>query len=258
MCSETSRAVQSGAHGINVKLAKSGGIRDGRADGAPPPARLGLGCMLGCMVESGLGISAGAQVASLFDHVDLDGNLLLVPRPVAGRPVRRRRPASAGGAGARCPCGICCSLRASSGDPLYGKTMRGVLRYRREDVVAIVDSTRTGETEDGVPVVGSVEEALPLGPTTALVGVVTQGGYFPARVDGAAPELRRARSRRRQRAPRLPRRRPGASARSPRSEASSCATFAGRRPGSRPRPARTSRSTRRSSSRSAPTARSGR
>jgi uncharacterized NAD-dependent epimerase/dehydratase family protein len=66
-----------------------------------------------------------------------------------------------------------------SGDALYGKTMRGVLRYRREDVVAILDSTRTGETEDGVPVVGSLEEALRLGPTTALVGVVTQGGYFP-------------------------------------------------------------------------------
>ena len=66
-----------------------------------------------------------------------------------------------------------------SGDPLYGKTMRGVLRYRREDVAAILDSTRAGETEDGVPVVGSVEEALPLGPTTALVGVVTQGGRFP-------------------------------------------------------------------------------
>jgi uncharacterized NAD-dependent epimerase/dehydratase family protein len=67
----------------------------------------------------------------------------------------------------------------SSGDPLYGKTMRGVLRYRRADVAAILDSTRAGETEDGVPIVASVEEALPLGPTTALVGVVTQGGYFP-------------------------------------------------------------------------------
>ena len=66
-----------------------------------------------------------------------------------------------------------------SGDPLYGKTMRGVLRYRRDDVAAILDSTRAGETEDGVPVVGTVEEALPLGPTTALVGVVTQGGRFP-------------------------------------------------------------------------------
>jgi uncharacterized NAD-dependent epimerase/dehydratase family protein len=66
-----------------------------------------------------------------------------------------------------------------SGDPLYGKTMRGLLRYRRDDVAAILDSTRFGETEDGVPVVGTVEEALPLGPTTALVGVVTQGGRFP-------------------------------------------------------------------------------
>jgi uncharacterized NAD-dependent epimerase/dehydratase family protein len=66
-----------------------------------------------------------------------------------------------------------------SGDPLYGKTMRGVLRYRRDDVAAILDSTRAGETEDGVPVVGTVDEALPLEPTTALVGVVTQGGRFP-------------------------------------------------------------------------------
>jgi len=66
-----------------------------------------------------------------------------------------------------------------SGNPLYGKTMRGVLRYRREDVVAILDSTRAGEIEDGVPVVGTVEDALPFGPTTALVGVVTQGGHFP-------------------------------------------------------------------------------
>jgi L-alanine-DL-glutamate epimerase-like enolase superfamily enzyme len=42
--------------------------------------------MLGCMVESGLGISAGAQVASLFDHVDLDGNLLLAHDPWPGVP----------------------------------------------------------------------------------------------------------------------------------------------------------------------------
>jgi D-glutamate N-acetyltransferase len=66
-----------------------------------------------------------------------------------------------------------------SGDPLYGKTMRGVLRYRHDDVAAILDSSRAGETEDGVPVVGTVDEAIPYGPTTALVGVVTQGGRFP-------------------------------------------------------------------------------
>jgi D-glutamate N-acetyltransferase len=66
-----------------------------------------------------------------------------------------------------------------SGDPHYGKTMRGVLRYRRDDVVAILDSSRAGETDAGLPVVGSVDEALPLEPTTALVGVATQGGRFP-------------------------------------------------------------------------------
>jgi uncharacterized NAD-dependent epimerase/dehydratase family protein len=66
-----------------------------------------------------------------------------------------------------------------SGDPHYGKTWRGVLRYRRDAVVAVLDSTRGGETEDGVPVVSSVKDALPLGPTTALVGVATQGGRFP-------------------------------------------------------------------------------
>ena len=73
------------AHGINVKLAKSGGIRE--AVRMVHAARaLGLGCMLGCMVESGLGISAGAQIASLFDHVDLDGNLLLAQDPWQGVP----------------------------------------------------------------------------------------------------------------------------------------------------------------------------
>jgi len=67
-----------------------------------------------------------------------------------------------------------------SGDPHYGKTMQGVLRYRRQDVAVILDSTRAGDDEDGVPVVGRVEDALALGPTTALVGVATQGGRFPS------------------------------------------------------------------------------
>jgi L-alanine-DL-glutamate epimerase-like enolase superfamily enzyme len=71
------------AHGINVKLAKSGGIRE--AVRMVHAARaLGLGCMLGCMVESGLGIAAGAHVASLFDHIDLDGNILIAHDPWPG------------------------------------------------------------------------------------------------------------------------------------------------------------------------------
>jgi D-glutamate N-acetyltransferase len=66
-----------------------------------------------------------------------------------------------------------------SDDPHYGKTLHGVLRYRRESVVAILDTRRAGELQDGVPVVGTVNDALCFNPTTALVGVVTQGGHFP-------------------------------------------------------------------------------
>jgi L-alanine-DL-glutamate epimerase-like enolase superfamily enzyme len=71
------------AHGVNIKLAKSGGIREAVRMAAAARA-LGLGVMLGCMVESGLGIAAGAAVASLMDHVDLDGNLLLAEDPWPG------------------------------------------------------------------------------------------------------------------------------------------------------------------------------
>ena len=71
------------AHGINIKLAKSGGIREAIRM-AHAARALGLGVMLGCMVESGLGIAAGCQVASLCDHVDLDGNLLLAHDPWPG------------------------------------------------------------------------------------------------------------------------------------------------------------------------------
>ena len=71
------------AHGINVKLAKSGGIREALRMVHAARA-LELGCMLGCMIESGLGIAAGAHVASLFDHVDLDGNILLAQDPWPG------------------------------------------------------------------------------------------------------------------------------------------------------------------------------
>jgi L-alanine-DL-glutamate epimerase-like enolase superfamily enzyme len=71
------------AHGINIKLAKSGGIREA-VRMAHAARALGLGVMLGCMVESGLGIAAACQVASLCDHVDLDGNLLLADDPWPG------------------------------------------------------------------------------------------------------------------------------------------------------------------------------
>jgi L-Ala-D/L-Glu epimerase / N-acetyl-D-glutamate racemase len=70
------------ADGVTIKLAKAGGIREATRM-AHAARALGLGVMLGCMIESGLGIAAGCCVAPLCDHVDLDGNLLLAedPRP---------------------------------------------------------------------------------------------------------------------------------------------------------------------------------
>ena len=76
-------AVAGYADGINVKLAKSGGLRE--AVRMVHAARaLGLQVMIGCMVESQLGIAPAAQIASLADWVDLDGHLLLRDEPFRG------------------------------------------------------------------------------------------------------------------------------------------------------------------------------
>jgi len=67
-----------------------------------------------------------------------------------------------------------------SHDPHYGKTMRGIITYGPDPVVAVVDSARAGEMHKGIPIVGSVADALRFEPTVAVVGVATQGGRFPA------------------------------------------------------------------------------
>ena len=66
-----------------------------------------------------------------------------------------------------------------SGDEHYGKTMRGIVAYAPDPVVAILDSERAGERYREIPIVATVDEALAYGPTTATVGVATQGGRFP-------------------------------------------------------------------------------
>jgi uncharacterized NAD-dependent epimerase/dehydratase family protein len=66
-----------------------------------------------------------------------------------------------------------------SHDPHYGKTMRGIIRYGPDPVVAILDSKRAGEEHEGIPIVGAVDDARPYEPTVAIVGVATQGGRFP-------------------------------------------------------------------------------
>ncbi len=70
-------------HGVTIKLAKAGGSREAMRMVHAARA-LGLGVMVGCMVESSLGIAAACPVASLCDHVDLDGNILLAEDPWEG------------------------------------------------------------------------------------------------------------------------------------------------------------------------------
>ena len=63
------------ADGINIKLTKSGGIREALRMIHAARA-LGLKVMLGCMNESSLGIAGAVQISPLVDIVDLDGHLL--------------------------------------------------------------------------------------------------------------------------------------------------------------------------------------
>ncbi|MFK7925842.1 MAG: dipeptide epimerase [Bacteroidia bacterium] len=75
-------------HGINIKLAKCGGITPAlrmieRARG------LGLKMMMGCMVESRVGTSAIAQLLPLLDAVDMDGPINLKYQYADGVEVNR-------------------------------------------------------------------------------------------------------------------------------------------------------------------------
>ncbi|MCP4508807.1 MAG: dipeptide epimerase, partial [Fuerstiella sp.] len=70
-------------HGVNVKLCKCGGLT--------PAVRMlqqarthGMKTMVGCMVESTVGISAAAQLLPLLDYADLDGAVLLAEDPADG------------------------------------------------------------------------------------------------------------------------------------------------------------------------------
>lgn len=71
------------ADGIVIKLSKCGGIREALRMIHAARA-LGLQVMLGCMIESELGIAQAAQLGSLVDYVDLDGHLLISSRPFSG------------------------------------------------------------------------------------------------------------------------------------------------------------------------------
>lgn len=69
--------------GINIKLAKCGSLREALRMIAIARAH-NMMVMVGCMIESSLGISAAAQVTPLVDIVDLDGAALLADDPFRG------------------------------------------------------------------------------------------------------------------------------------------------------------------------------
>lgn len=69
-------AIADAVDGINIKLVKCGGLLE--AIRMIHVARAhGLLVMLGCMIESSLGITAAAHLTPLVDYADLDGNILI-------------------------------------------------------------------------------------------------------------------------------------------------------------------------------------
>ncbi|GAC1650794.1 MAG: dipeptide epimerase [Gemmatimonadaceae bacterium] len=69
--------------GINIKLAKCGGLREALRMIATARAHH-MRVMAGCMIETSLGITAAAHFAPLLDYADLDGAALLADDPVRG------------------------------------------------------------------------------------------------------------------------------------------------------------------------------
>lgn len=84
--------------GINIKLAKCGGLVEARRMIAAARAH-DMSVMAGCMIESSVGISGIAQLAPMLDYADLDGAALLADDPFAGVSIPRGRIVFPEGAG---------------------------------------------------------------------------------------------------------------------------------------------------------------
>ena len=69
--------------GINIKLAKCGSLREALRMIATARAH-GMLVMVGCMIETSLGITAAAHFTPLVDAADLDGAALTVDDPFSG------------------------------------------------------------------------------------------------------------------------------------------------------------------------------
>jgi L-alanine-DL-glutamate epimerase-like enolase superfamily enzyme len=77
-------------HGVNVKLDKAGGLREGLRMIHTARA-CGLEVMLGCMISSSASTTAAAHLSPLVDYADLDGHLLVANDPWEGVAVRDGR-----------------------------------------------------------------------------------------------------------------------------------------------------------------------
>lgn len=73
--------------GVNIKLMKCGGILAAYRM-IQIAKSLGMKTMLGCMIESSIGVTAAAHLSPLVDYADLDGNLLIANDPYSGVQVR--------------------------------------------------------------------------------------------------------------------------------------------------------------------------
>jgi L-alanine-DL-glutamate epimerase-like enolase superfamily enzyme len=69
--------------GINIKLAKCGGLREALRMIATARSH-GMLVMMGCMIETSIGITAAAHLAALLDYADLDGAALVANDPFRG------------------------------------------------------------------------------------------------------------------------------------------------------------------------------
>jgi len=69
--------------GINIKLMKCTGVREAMRMINTARA-LNMKVMMGCMIETAVGISAGAHLSPLLDYADLDGNVLISNDPFDG------------------------------------------------------------------------------------------------------------------------------------------------------------------------------
>ncbi|RPI19903.1 MAG: dipeptide epimerase [Acidobacteriales bacterium] len=74
--------------GVNIKLMKCGGIQEARRM-IELAKSLGMKTMLGCMIESSIGVTAAAHLSPLVDYADLDGNLLISNDPYIGVAVEK-------------------------------------------------------------------------------------------------------------------------------------------------------------------------